>query len=166
MKEVKVGMGREGRLYSDDLVLCGVSQRKDLKVLEGCFVEVFRIRGLKVNADRAKQWCSVECDIRVNGALLEKVSESKYLGLCFAECRRKVASGWKVAGAIRSLISARGLQLECVRMLHEGLLVPVLLYGSETVIWGEKDRCRIRAVQMDNHRGLLGIRRMDRVPTG
>ena len=31
------------------------------------------------------------------------------------------------------------------------------------MIWREKDRSRIRAVQMNNLRGLLGIRRMDRV---
>ena len=37
-------------------------------------------------------------------------------------------------------------------------------YGSETMIWREKDRSKIRAVQMDNLRGLLGIRRTDKVP--
>ena len=30
------------------------------------------------------------------------------------------------------------------------------------LIWREKERYRIRAVQMDNFRGLLGIRRMDK----
>ena len=42
--------------------------------------------------------------------------------------------------------------------------MPVPLYGSETIIWRENKRSRIRAVQMENLRGLLGIRRMDRVP--
>ena len=37
------------------------------------------------------------------------------------------------------------------------------MYGSETTLWKKKDRSRIRAVQMDNLRGLLRIRRMDRV---
>ena len=37
------------------------------------------------------------------------------------------------------------------------------MYGSVTVLWKEKERSRIRAVQMDNLRGLVGIRRMDRV---
>ena len=32
--------------------------------------------------------------------------------------------------------------------------------------YGEKERSRVRAVQIDNLRGLLGIRRMDRVPNG
>ena len=56
------------------------------------------------------------------------------------------------------------LVIDCARVLHETLLVPVLAYGSETMLWKEKERSRIRAVQMDNLRGLLGIRRMDRVP--
>ena len=42
--------------------------------------------------------------------------------------------------------------------------MPVLTYGSETMIWREKERSRIKAVQMDNLRGLMGIRRMDKVP--
>ena len=43
------------------------------------------------------------------------------------------------------------------------LLLPVFIYGSRTMLWTEKERSRIRAVHMDNLRGLLGIRRMDRV---
>ena len=83
------------------------------------------------------------------------------LGIDEAECSRKVASGKRVADAIRTLINARSLLHECARVLHELLLVPVLMYGSETMIWREK-RSRIRAIQMD--RGLLGIRRIDKVP--
>ena len=40
----------------------------------------------------------------------------------------------------------------------------VLTYSSETMIWEEKERSRIRAVQMDKLRGLMGIRRIDKVP--
>ena len=36
-----------------------------------------------------------------------------------------------------SLVNARNLQLECARVLHETLLVPVLIYGNETVMKGE-----------------------------
>ena len=81
-----------------------------------------------------------------------------------AECSRKLASGRRVAGAIRFLVDARDLQLECARVLHESLLVPVLLYGSETTLWKEKKRSRVRTVQVNSLRGLLGIRRMDRFP--
>ena len=57
-----------------------------------------------------------------------------------AKCNRKVAYERRVAGAIRSLVNARELQLECGRVLHETLLAPVLMYGSETVLWREKER--------------------------
>ena len=75
-----------------------------------------------------------------------------------AECSRKVASGRRDAGAIRSLFNARSLQLECGWVLHKSLLVPVLTYDSETMIWKE-ERFRIRAIQMDNLSGLLGMHR-------
>ena len=81
-----------------------------------------------------------------------------------AECSRKVASGRRVTGAVRSLVSARDSQLECAKVLHEKLLVPVLMYGSKTMLWKEKERSRVIAVKMDNLGGLLGIRRMDKVP--
>ena len=53
--------GREGRLpgflYAYDLVLYGEPE-KDLRAMGGCFVEVCRKRGLKVNADESNGgWC-------------------------------------------------------------------------------------------------------------
>ena len=56
------------------------------------------------------------------------------------ECNRKVAD------AIRSLINARDLQIKCARVFHETMLVPVLTYGDETMLWKEQERSRIRAV--------------------
>ena len=50
-----------------------------------------------------------------------------------------------------------------VLFLYETLFVPVLLNGSETMLWKEKEISRIRAVQMDNLRGSLGIKRIDGV---
>ena len=57
-----------------------------------------------------------------------------------AECHRMVSNGRKVAGAIRFLVNARCLQLEYVIVLHEAFLMSILLYGNETMIWGEKER--------------------------
>ena len=41
------------------------------------------------------------------------------------------------------------------------LLEPVLMYGSKPVVWKDRERPRIRVVQMDNLMGLLCIRRME-----
>ena len=42
----------------------------------------------------------------------------------------------------------------CARVLHEVLIFRVLLYDNETMVWGKKERSRIRAVQMNNLTGL------------
>ena len=47
------------------------------------------------------------------------------------ECSRKVASGRRVAGAVRSLVNSRDFQLEYSRILHETLRIPVVMYGSK-----------------------------------
>ena len=78
--------------------------------------------------------------------------------------RWRAEGGFQPASAIRYLVNARSFHLECSMVLHESFLVPILAYGSETMIWREKGRCRICAVQMDNLRSLLGIRRMNKVP--
>ena len=57
----------------------------------------------------------------------------------------------RVAGAIRSLVNFR----ECARVLDETLLLPVLMFFSETMLWREKERSRVRALQIDDLRGLL-----------
>ena len=140
MKEVKMGMGRrgvrfyeEGRewrlpglLYACDLVFCGESVEY-LRAILKSFAEVCRRRGLKVNACKGKvmvlgreEW--VECEVCVDGTRSEDVSEFKYLGRVLDESgtgetedSRKVASGRMVAGAVRSLVNARSLQLKCAR---------------------------------------------------
>ena len=43
----------------------------------------------------------------------------------------------RVVDAIRSIVNARDLQLECARVLQETLLVPVFMYSSESVMEGE-----------------------------
>ena len=50
------------------------------------------------------------------------------------KCHRTVASGKEVAGAISSQVNTKVLHLEYARVLHEALLMPVPLYGSETII--------------------------------
>ena len=112
----------------------------------------------------------LECEVHVDGIHLDHVSEFKYLRCILdetdtdgEECSRKVVNGKRDTGATRSLVNVRDLQFEYARFLHETLLIPLLMYGSETMLWKEKDSSRIRAVQIDNLRGLLGIRRMDRI---
>src|SRR5678816_2320766 len=84
-------------------------------------------------------------------------------GMNDAECSRKVVNGRKVAGAIKSLVDVKGLSLECAMVLHEGMFLPVLMYSSKTMVWNRRYRSKVQCVQMDNLRGLLGVRRIDKM---
>ena len=68
------------------------------------------------------------------------MSEFIYLGCVLdesgtdkADCHWKMVSGRRVAGAIRYLVNARDLQLECARVLHETLPVLVIMEGEGEV---------------------------------
>ena len=53
------------------------------------------------------------------------------------QMRHNVAGSWQVPFG-----NARDLQLECAEVLYETLLVHVLTYGSEKMLWKEKGRSR------------------------
>ena len=69
----------------------------------------------------------------------------------------------RVENAIRFLVML-GVCSFSVPVLHKAFLEPVLMYGNETMLWKDKKRSRIMAIQMDNVKGLLSIKRIDRVP--
>ena len=62
-----------------------------------------------------------------------------------------------MAGAKKPLVNLKRLNLECTRVLHESTLVPVLVYGNETMVRNPKYWSKVQAVQMDNLRGVLSI---------
>ena len=64
-----------------------------------------------------------------------------------AKCYKKVSSGRRATGAVRSMVNVQDLQIEQTRVLDESLLVLVLLYDIKTMIW-EEEMPRIRAVQI------------------
>ena len=109
-------------MYAGDLVLCDGSEEK-LREMVGRFVEVCRRRCLKVSAGKSNAMVlngeeGLEYEVLVDGICLEHVSEFKYTGCVLdgsstdeAECLRKVSSGRRVGGAIRSLVNAKDLQL-------------------------------------------------------
>ena len=102
-----------------------------------------RRRGLKVNTGKSKVMVlngeeELEHEVHLDCIHLEHVSEFKCLGCVWAnqaqmgvECNRKVVV---VTSAVTSLVNARDVQLESARVLNETLLMPVLMYGSETMI--------------------------------
>ena len=110
-------------MFVDDLVPCGESE-ENLSAIGIRFVEMCRGRRLKVNVGKRNVMAlngeeGLESEVHLDEIRLEHVTEFKYLGCVLdesgtdgEECNKEVASGRRVAGAIRSQVNARGLQLE------------------------------------------------------
>ena len=52
---------------------------------------------------------------------------------------------------MNSHTNSRRLQLECTRMVHGDLLLLVLMFDSEGMLWRENKNSSIMAVQMDKY---------------
>ena len=94
----------------------------------------------------------------------------KYLGSQVAAdggCERDVIhrmnEGYRALGALKSVLSKRGLGMKAKKCLYEGLIVPTALYGSET--WGMRsaERRKVNVLEMESLRSLVTVLRMYRV---
>ena len=77
----------------------------------------------------------------LNGEPLEEVNCFKYLGSQVAAdggCERDVVhrmnEGYRAQGALKSVLSNRGLGIKANKCLYKGVIVPTVLYGAEA--WG------------------------------
>ena len=90
------------------------------------------VKDVKVDSDKWKVE-GLEHKICIDSMQLEHVSEFTYLGYVLDESGTDEAVHHRrgVAGAIRSLVNARGLQLKHARDSHKTSVMPVLMYSSE-----------------------------------
>ena len=100
----------------------------------------------------------------------EDVDCFKYLGLqvaAFGGCERDVVhrmnEWYRAWGALKRVLSNRGLGIKAKKCLYEGVIIPTALYGAEA--WGMRsaERRKVNVLEMKCLRSLVGVARMDRV---
>ena len=79
----------------------------------------------------------------LNGEPLEEVDCFKYLGSqvpadggCERDVVHRMNEGYRARGALKNVLSNRGLGIKAMKCLYEGVIVPAALYGEES--WGIK----------------------------
>ena len=68
----------------------------------------------------------------------------------------------RVCGALKSVLSNRGLGIQAKKCLHEGVIVPTALYGTEELGMRSAERRKVNFLEMKYLRSLVGVSRMDR----
>ena len=111
----------------------------------------------------------------LNGKPLEEMDCFKCLGSQVAAdggCERDVVhrmnEGYNPLihctwGALKSVLSNRGLGIKAKKCLYEGVIVPTTLYGAEACDMRSTERRKVNVLEMKCLRSLFGVSRMDRV---
>ena len=104
----------------------------------------------------------------LNGEPLQEVDCFKYLGLQVAadggyerDVVHTMNEGYRALGALKSVLSNRGLGIKAMKCLYEGVILPTALYGAEA--WGRRsaERRKVNILEIKCLRCLVGLSRMD-----
>ena len=82
---------------------------------------------------------------------------------CERDVVHRMNQEYRALGALKSVLSNRGLGIKANKCLYEGVIVPTALYGAEA--WGMRsaERRKVNVLEMKCLRNLIGVSRMDRV---
>ena len=108
--------------------------------------------------------------ISVLGQQVEGVSQFTYLGSlidsdggCRTECIRRIGMGSSCMNDLSSIWRQKHLSLETKLRLYSSLVIPVVLYGSETWTINKYELSKLQAFHMRNQRLILNVHWYDKV---
>ena len=134
-------------LFVDDTVVVADSERKLCQLVTE-FGSVCERRKLRVNVGKSR--------VMLNGEALEGVDQFKYLGSVIAanggveaDVHHRVNEGCKVLGALEGVMKNRGLGMNVKKVLYEKVVVPTVMYGSESLGMKVTERQKLNVFEYD-----------------
>ncbi|KAI5640813.1 reverse transcriptase (RNA-dependent DNA polymerase) domain-containing protein [Phthorimaea operculella] len=134
-------------LYADDQVILA-SSAEELQEMVNIMNEALKKKGMKVNVSKTKTMVlekedsTTECNIMIEEERVEQVKEFVYLGSkftsdgkCESDIERRVNAGNMVNGALHAFMNSQKVSNKARLAVHRGVLVPTLMYGSESWVW-------------------------------
>jgi hypothetical protein len=147
-------------LYADDQVILS-SSAEELQAMVTVMNNALMEKGMKVNVTKTKVLVFERdermtlCEIFVNGEKVEQVKEFVYLGSMFtrdgkydSDIVRRVNAGNSVNGALHAFMNRWVVSKKAQLAVHNGVLLPTLMHGSESWVWQKKHTSKVNAVEM------------------
>ncbi|RXM98263.1 RNA-directed DNA polymerase from mobile element jockey [Acipenser ruthenus] len=160
-------------MFADDSAIFADTDAEATDILYS-IARVAELYGLKINADKTKVLTTdgSPANVHLDGTQIEQVQEFKYLGSVVQE--KKVASSTDVHGRIGQAIAAfvslkwclwkrANISVKTKIRLFRTLILPILLYGSETWTLLKQDLNKLEVFQMRCLRQILSISLRDRI---
>ena len=78
-------------------------------------------------------------------------------GGCERDVVHRMNEGYRAWGALKSVLSNRGLGIKAKKCLYKGVIAPTALYGAEA--WGMRsaERRKVNVLEMKCLRSLVGV---------
>ena len=93
----------------------------------------------------------------LNGAPLEEVDCFKYLGSqvavdegCEREVVHRMNERYRAWGALKSMLSNRGLGIMAKKCLYEGVILPTALYGAKAWSMRSSERRKVNVLEVSD----------------
>ena len=83
-------------------------------------------------------------------------------GGCERNVVHRLNDGYRTWGALKSVLSNRGLGVKVKKCPYDGVIVPTALYGAEAWFMRSAERRKLNVLQMKCLRSLVGLWRMER----
>ncbi|GBP06012.1 hypothetical protein EVAR_3262_1 [Eumeta japonica] len=82
------------------------------------------------------------------------------------DIKRRVNAGNKVNGTLLAIMNSKSVSGQACLAIHNGILMPTLMYGSKSWVWQKKNDSRINSVEMRSLRmsvrSMCGVSQKDR----
>ena len=129
-------------------------------------INVWKIKVLTIKQDQMRS-----CEkVRVSGEEMQELDKFNYLGVMIStdggmreEVARRVLDGRKVWGTMAKLWNENMISRKLKREYYERVVIPSVVYGSETLSLSEQERRKIKVFEVMCLRNICGIRGVDRV---
>ena len=161
-------------LFADDVMLL-TERKEDMEANLRELKKAMSYWGMKIHWGKTKVMMvsrkGEECKVCVDGEEIEQVQNMKYLGAilsadgtCEEEIEQRVGAAARVIGAMRKEVLERKELKKATKMrVYNAIVLPTMLYGSETWTVMKRHESRLGATEMAYLRRVEGVTRMDQV---
>lgn len=171
----KMNISGDIMIFADDIAFWTDNKEEleqALQVFNECIIEA----KLKMNIKKTeiltvdKGVCE-PLNIQIGSTVINNAESSKYLGCKFtndgnknkAEINERIVKYNKCAGALYPIMKDQYVPDKVKITIFEGLLTPILMYGSESWTVTSKEKSRIQATEMKTLRTISKKTRRDRI---
>jgi len=153
--------------FADDIDLMGGS-KQELQNLTDRLSDRVSAYGMEVSTKKSKIMVNSasndSTEIKMNGEILEEVSQFKYLGSILAkdgtsnnEVKARIATATSALARLERIIRSNIISFCTKYHLYKSLVISILLYGCESWTLSAELERRIQAFENKCHRRLLKI---------